>query len=170
MMAEPEIVPKASPVLDILVESPLWASEPAAKAILRRTLAVAAREASRKGGEIAIVLTDDSTIRALNHKWRGRDEATNVLSFPTTPTPIGQAAANLLGDIVIAFETAAREAKTEGKSFSHHLAHLAVHGYLHLLGHDHENESEAAAMEQLEVAILARLDVPDPYRAQLPHD
>jgi probable rRNA maturation factor len=80
-----------------------------------------------------------------------------VLSFPAAP------GSETLGDIAIAYETTAREAEAEGKPFADHLAHLAVHGFLHLLGYDHQSDAEAAAMERLEVAILARLNVPDPY-------
>jgi rRNA maturation RNase YbeY len=74
----------------------------------------------------------------------------------------------LLGDIVIAYETTEREARAERKLFAHHLAHLAVHGFLHLAGYDHATERQAEAMEKLEAAILSRLDVPDPYTAAVP--
>jgi probable rRNA maturation factor len=119
--------------------------------------------ASTTGGELAILLTDDSAIRALNRDWRGKDEPTNVLSFPAQEACADGRAPRMLGDIVIAYETAAREAEVEGKPLVHHLAHLAVHGFLHLVGYDHEASEEADAMERLEVAILARLGVPDPY-------
>ena len=79
-----------------------------------------------------------------------------------------QSATRQLGDIVIAYETTEREAAAEGKTFEHHLVHLAVHGYLHLLGYDHESDRDAKKMERLEVAILARLNVPDPYLARDP--
>jgi probable rRNA maturation factor len=150
-----------SPAVDILVQSPLWQAVPDAEAALRRAIAEAASMVSTTDGELAIVLTDDSAIRTLNRQWRGKDAATNVLSFPATE-PQGGAPA-LLGDIMIAYETAAREASAENKLFMHHLAHLAVHGFLHLLGYDHAVEKEADAMERLEIAILARLGVPDPY-------
>ena len=107
------------------------------------------------------MLTDNSAIRLLNRTWRGVDAATNVLSFPTGRTggdPL------LIGDIVLAHETVAAEAQAEGKPFAHHLAHLAVHGFLHLLGYDHEQKKDAEAMERLERDILRRLDIPDPYR------
>lgn len=148
--------------LDILVQSPLWRKEPEAETVARRAIAGAAEEASSGGAEIAIVLTDDSAIRALNRQWRGQDKSTNVLSFPTAKAA-GQAMGALLGDIVIAFETTAQEAQAEGKPFADHLAHLVVHGYLHLLGHDHETERDAQAMERLETKILGRLGVADPY-------
>ena len=108
------------------------------------------------------MLTDDSAVRALNREWRGEDAPTNVLSFPAGGP--GGGAPRMLGDIVIAYETAAREAEIEGKPLMHHVAHLAVHGFLHLVGYDHAASADADVMEGLEVAILARLDVPDPYR------
>jgi len=110
------------------------------------------------------VLTDDQSIRALNRQWRGRDEATNVLSFP--PPQLGRRGNGVLvhvGDIGLAYETAAREAAVAAKSFLPHLSHLAVHGFLHLVGYDHESYDEAETMESLERRILARLGVPDPY-------
>ena len=101
---------------------------------------------------------------ALNRDWRGIDKPTNVLSFPVRRRkPDGLPA--LLGDVIVAYETLAREASEENKPFLHHLAHLAVHGFLHLLGYDHETDSEAEAMEGLEREILARLGIADPYRA-----
>lgn len=153
---------QAAPDIDVLIQSPLWDSEPAAETIVRDALAAAAIFAP-PGGEIAVVLTDDAALRALNRQWRGIDKPTNVLSFPAAP-PAGQAGPASLGDIVIAYETLAREAAEEKKPLAHHLAHLAVHGYLHLMGYDHETDSNADRMEKLEREILARLRVPDPYR------
>ena len=151
------------PKIDIIVRSPMWRAEREAKKILREAIAEAAAAASTPTGELAIVLTDDSAIRALNRDWRGKDEATNVLSFPAPATSGDNDVVTLLGDIVIAYETTAREAAAENKPFGHHLAHLAVHGFLHLVGYDHETDQEADAMEQLETMILARLGIPDPY-------
>ncbi|MET0924792.1 MAG: rRNA maturation RNase YbeY [Xanthobacteraceae bacterium] len=148
--------------VDIVVESPLWKAQRGADAMLRRALAAAAALVP-SDGELAVVLTDDAAIRALNRDWRGKDAATNVLSFPAKEARPDRRAPRLLGDIVIAYETVAREAAAEGKPFIHHLAHLAVHGFLHLVGYDHEANEDADAMEGLEIAILARLEVPDPY-------
>ncbi len=148
--------------VDIVVEFPLWKAQRGADAMLRRALAAAAALVP-SDGELAVVLTDDAAIRALNRDWRGKDAATNVLSFPAKEARPDRRAPRLLGDIVIAYETVAREAAAEGKPFMHHLAHLAVHGFLHLVGYDHEANEDADAMEGLEIAILARLDVPDPY-------
>jgi probable rRNA maturation factor len=151
------------PAIDIIVQSPLWQTEPDVEMMLHRAIAEAAAALSTSDGELAIVLTDDSAIQALNRDWRKIDEPTNVLSFPAAHASAD--GASLLGDIVIAFETSAREAAREQKPFVHHLAHLAVHGFLHLQGYDHGGDEEAAAMERLERAILARLGVPDPYLA-----
>jgi probable rRNA maturation factor len=155
-----------SPAVDIVVASPLWATQRSIKRLLRRAIGEAASVTSTAVGELAIVLTDDSAIRTLNRDWRSRDAATNVLSFPTPETDHPHGTPRLLGDIVIAYETTEREARAENKPFAHHAAHLAVHGFLHLAGYDHAEDIEAAAMENLETAILARLDVPNPYVAR----
>ncbi len=147
--------------LDVLVESGLWNEPGKVKAVLRRAIGQAAATLSTSGVEIAIVLTDDSAIRLLNRRWRGIDAATNVLSFPSQD-PGGQRP--FIGDLVLARQTIVREASAERKPFAHHLAHLAVHGFLHLLGYDHENDKDAAVMEQLERKILRQLAIPDPYR------
>ena len=151
---------KKSPLIEVLVKSARWKAEPRAATIVKKAVLTAARAVSTPRAELAIVLTDDSAIRALNRDWRGLDKPTNVLSFPAEARHAG---AHHLGDIVIAQQTVAREARHEGKPLRHHLAHLAVHGFLHLLGHDHENDRDARKMERLEVKILARLGVPDPY-------
>jgi probable rRNA maturation factor len=148
--------------IDVLIESGHWQGEPGAEATVRRALAEAGEALSTKGAELAILLTDDSAIRLLNRQWRGVDAPTNVLSFPATDVAAG--IPRVLGDIVLAFETIAREAREEGKPFAHHLSHLAVHGFLHLLGYDHDRDADAEAMERLECRILAGLAIPDPYR------
>jgi probable rRNA maturation factor len=156
---------RASPAVDIVVASPLWTSKRSVKALLRRAIGEAALLTSAAVGELAIVLTDDLAIRALNRDWRCKDRATNVLSFRAAEVRRARGTP-LLGDIVIAYETTEREARAENKPFAHHAAHLAVHGFLHLAGYDHAADDEAAAMERLETAILARLDVPNPYVAR----
>ncbi|MEP4885126.1 MAG: rRNA maturation RNase YbeY, partial [Alphaproteobacteria bacterium] len=106
----------------------------------------------------------------LNRDWRDRDAATNVLSFAldeplgdSTPARGGEKGAAMPGDVVVAYETCAAEAKDQGKTLAHHLSHLVVHGTLHLLGFDHASDDEAETMEALERAVLARIGVPDPY-------
>jgi probable rRNA maturation factor len=150
--------------LDILVESRRWAAQRSAKTVIRQAIGAAAAMVPTTAGELAIVLTHDSAMRTLNRTWRGKDEPTNVLSFP--PSELNGGPPLHLGDIVIAYETTAREAKAEGKPFRHHLAHLVVHGFLHLAGYDHAADREAEAMENLEIAALRRLKVPNPYVAR----
>jgi probable rRNA maturation factor len=147
--------------IDILVESALWKRQIDVKSALRRAIAQAAAVLSTPRAELVIVLTDDPAIRLLNRDWRGVDAATNVLSFPAAGAPGDPP---LLGDIVLAYETIEREARSERKPFAHHVAHLAVHGFLHLLGYDHEREKDAEAMERTERIILRRIAIPDPYR------
>jgi probable rRNA maturation factor len=119
--------------------------------------------------ELGIVLVDDFEQRRLNRDWRGIDRPTNVLAFPAWDpgTPVPSGAPLLLGDIVLAFETVAREAERQAKPLADHFRHLIVHGVLHLLGYDHAAEDEAAVMETLESSILADLGVADPYRATM---
>jgi probable rRNA maturation factor len=146
---------------EIEIASPLWAAEPDAARCVREAIAAAAARVPA-GGEVSVLLADDATVRTLNRDWRGVDKPTNVLSFPAAPQPAGMP--RLLGDIAVAHETLVREAGQEGKPILHHLAHLVVHGYLHLMGYDHESDSEAEAMEDLEREILRALRIPDPYR------
>jgi len=150
-----------APLIDVIVEEEAWDSS--AEATVRRALTEAAIAvgADFKDRVVAVLLTDDVSIRRLNAQWRHIDKPTNVLSFPAGSHQQGQVTS--LGDIAIAFETTAREAAEEDKPFANHLSHLAVHGFLHLLGHDHDTDAAAEQMEGLERAILARLGVPDPY-------
>ncbi|MBV9235121.1 MAG: rRNA maturation RNase YbeY [Xanthobacteraceae bacterium] len=152
-----------APHVDIIVEAPAWNALRGVKPALRRAISAAAKPMQLTQSELAIVLTDDAAIRELNRRWRGSDKATNVLSFPAHGLVPPGSGPRPLGDVVIAYETMAREAQEQGLPFTHHLTHLAVHGFLHLLGYDHESDTEAETMEQLERDILARLDVPDPY-------
>jgi probable rRNA maturation factor len=147
------------PTVDISIASPLW-NDHECEATVRRAIAAAATP-DTQDAELSVLLTDDEEIRSLNAQWRQQDKPTNVLSFPVPDA--GNIQPKLLGDIVIAYETTAREAQTEHKPFEHHLAHLTVHGFLHLLGYDHESDEEAETMERLEREILARLDIADPY-------
>ena len=122
--------------------------------------------ASPKRVELTITLTDDAQQLQLNRRYRGENVSTNVLSFrgwePGTHATPG--APLLLGDVLLAFETVAREANEQGKPFGDHVRHLIVHGVLHLLGYDHRREADAIKMERLETSILAKLGIPDPYR------
>lgn len=153
--------------VDIAVESPLWDGFDAAAALAETAIGAALRHANAKlyaGAEISLLLCDDAFIRSLNARWRGQDKPTNVLSFPAAADP---ATAPILGDIAIAYETMAREAEEEGKSLRAHFSHLIVHGVLHLIGYDHQDEAEAEVMERIEREILAMLGIEDPYRQVL---
>jgi probable rRNA maturation factor len=155
--------------IDVVARSARWSKRPTAKTIVKKAVLAAAKAVSTPPAELAIVLGDDSGIQALNRDWRGKNAPTNVLSFPAAHPGARpgktRPASPYLGDIVIAYQTVAREAAAEGKPFNHHLAHLAVHGFLHLLGYDHENDRDAQTMERLERTILKRLAIPDPYAA-----
>ncbi len=111
--------------------------------------------------EISVVLMSDAQIRELNRDHRGMDKPTNVLSFPLNePHAILE---NTLGDIILALEIIQREAKAQEKSFETHLTHLVLHGFLHLIGYDHENDDDAEEMEALEILILSELGIKNPY-------
>jgi len=168
-MTAPKGGGKSALQIEVIVEAAQWRRRPKAAALIRKAIRTAANSCSTPHAELAILLTDDSAIRALNRQWRKSDAPTNVLSFPAKVARAGRNAPprlRHLGDIVIAYETTAREAAAEQKPFEHHLVHLAVHGYLHLLGYDHATDRQAAKMEQLEASILARIGVPDPYLAR----
>ena len=158
----------ALPMTEVLVVADAWQAEPDAETVIHRAIAAAAEfvKADIGEAELAVMLTDDAGIRTLNSNWRGIDKPTNVLSFPALqPTGAGgpDDAPRMLGDIAIAYETTRKEADDEQKPFDHHLSHLAIHGFLHLMGYDHETDDDAEAMESLEQEILAQLGIPDPY-------
>ena len=150
------------PAIDLEIECPDWlaaldniealVSAAAAKAL------TAPRPSKGNAASVVILLTDDDDIKGLNAQFRGKDSATNVLSFPALLNAQGH-----LGDIALAFDTCVREAAEQGKALADHVQHLTVHGVLHLLGYDHENEAEAEIMEALERALLADLGISDPY-------
>lgn len=156
--------------IDIVHHADIWDGLDASEALLMRAATAAFAAAAPAGSapcEITLVLTDDSEMRELNAVWRGKDSSTNVLSFPAGAHPdIGTGEPVPLGDIVLAAETVRAEAEEQGIALADHLTHLVVHGVLHLLGHDHESDDEAEAMESLETAILASLGVADPYARQ----
>ncbi len=140
----------------------------AATAALRATPygAVATADATV---EISVRLTDDAEVQVLNRDYRHKDKPTNVLSFPMIAPDLLDTVANtddgevLLGDIVLAHETCAREADDKGIALPAHVTHLIVHGTLHLLGYDHQGQAEAEAMEQIERDVFATLGIADPY-------
>ncbi|KQZ12762.1 rRNA maturation RNase YbeY [Mesorhizobium sp. Root554] len=152
--------------IDITVEAGAWPPETELETLVHRAVAAAFAELtpSRTGhSELSVVFSHDRGIQALNADWRGKDKPTNVLSFPAfTPSDVA-VLPPMLGDIVLAAETVAREAELEKKPLENHITHLVIHGLLHLLGLDHETDQEAEAMEAVERAALARLAIPDPY-------
>jgi probable rRNA maturation factor len=157
------IAPRA---IALRVEAPAWRRAlPGAGRLARRAAHAALRAAALEAGkseapapavgELCLVLADNALQRRLNREFRGRDKPTNVLSFEAAP--------GALGDVVLALETIAAEAGAQGKTLADHLAHLVVHGVLHLRGYDHETQGQARRMERLEIEILAGLGIADPY-------
>ena len=137
-----------------------WPDAAALEALALSALSAAEETAGAEivaGSEASLVFTDDGAIRRLNAEWRGKDRPTNVLSFPQQPS------GPVLGDIVLAAETLHREAALADVSLDAHISHLVVHGFLHLLGYDHEEDDEAERMEELERRALALIGIEDPY-------
>lgn len=169
-MASPARQTARPPVdIDVTVEAGEWPNEAELLALARPAIeaALSAVAGVAAASEVSLVFTDDAHIAALNRTWRGKDGATNVLSFPGSASGAARFGP-MLGDIVIARETVEREAKALGLTFGDHLTHLLVHGLLHLVGHDHQDDAEADTMERLEAAILARLGIADPYAGTEP--
>lgn len=152
------------PEVVVRIEAGDWPPAARLKALAGRAFAAAVPSLKARfapGSEVSLLFTDDAHIRRLNRQYRSKDKPTNVLSFPGPSD--GDVFGPLVGDLVLARETIAREAALEDTSFEDHLTHLIVHGFLHLLGYDHELEGEAVLMEGLETAILAGLGIADPY-------
>lgn len=143
--------------VSVVVEADGWDDHEA----LAQKIAALCIDAQNEALAIAYVFADDAMVQALNRDFREKDKPTNVLSFPDGEDD-GAGVVNL-GDVILARETIEREALEQEKSFADHLTHLMVHGTLHLLGYDHMNEAEAAEMESLEIALLAKLGINDPY-------
>jgi probable rRNA maturation factor len=156
--------------VDIGVPCAAWNEAlPAATTVCTGAVRAALSGAGRQEDvvEVSVVLADDAFLRRLNRDYRGRDETTNVLSFPAADDAIEALTGPLLlGDIVLAYETVSGEAAARGLALADHLSHLVVHGALHLLGYDHESLAEASAMEGLERRVLAGLGIADPYGAE----
>ncbi|MCA8891871.1 MAG: rRNA maturation RNase YbeY [Hyphomonas sp.] len=142
---------------DLIVEETGWDAVPDLAALCDRAFAAAAAVEPAEG-TVSLLLADDAALHQLNRDFRGKDKPTDVLSFPAHEMDRPQ-----LGDIAVALGVSARDADAQGVSLADHLTHLLVHGYLHLLGHDHEEEAEAEIMEGLEIKALASLGIPNPY-------
>ncbi len=142
-------------MIDVITESPHWKG----LAPTIRRAAEAALKAERKTQwGVTIALSDNAAVRALNKQYRGKDKPTNVLSFPDGESM-------RLGDIILAYETIAREAQAQGKPLKHHITHLTIHGVLHLIGYDHETETDAKVMERKEIRLLAAMAIANPYES-----
>ena len=153
--------------IHVTVEAGDWPDQAALEALAARAVAAATDEIGAgiipPDAELGISFTDDAHMRRLNAEWRSKDTPTNVLSFPSLPVRRGAILPALLGDIVLAAETVSAEAAEEAKPLDHHIAHLLVHGFLHLAGYDHESDEDAENMEAAERRALATLAIPDPY-------
>lgn len=148
-------------MIDVEIEDEAWARDlPDAEALVV-SAARAALAGAQRDGAVVVLLTDDTGVQDLNSRFRGKDTATNVLSFPAPPNPEDH-----LGDVALAHGVCAREAAEQGKTLAHHLQHLVAHGVLHLVGYDHETDDEAEDMEGLERVVMAGLGAPDPYGAE----
>ena len=167
MSADPErdnaCIEASGFTLEIDIAPAAIALEPALNEAVASAIQAANDTTGPVQGCVGVLVTDDARIRELNKQWRKIDKPTNVLSFAYPAQPAGPA--RYIGDLAISYETAVREAAVESKSISDHVAHLCVHGFLHLLGYDHEADAEAETMERLERIILARIGVGDPYIA-----
>jgi probable rRNA maturation factor len=153
---------KTPPAIEIVVEDPKWkkAGRGLAKSVERVVARTLAHQKAEAG--VTLLLSDDAHLKELNALFRGKNKPTNVLSFPAEDN-----AAHYLGDIVIALGVVTREARAAGIAVADHTLHLALHGTLHLLGHDHEKPRQAARMERLETEILAEFGIADPYAAKM---
>jgi len=143
--------------ITLLVEDEGWRKSRGLVTRLRRA-AEAALATARLKGNLTLLLSSDARLRSLNHEFRGKNKPTNVLSFPAA----GEG--GYRGDIAIAYGVARKEAQASGKKLADHACHLVVHGVLHLAGYDHEHLADAKIMEPLEVKILKRLGISDPYK------
>lgn len=156
----------AAPIeLDIIADAGDWDDETGIATLAGQVLATAVEELKPNlaaGTELCLVLSDDDEVRRLNRDFRGKDKPTDVLSFP--PAVEAPGAETFLGELIVSFTTVKNDAAAEQKRFEDHLAHLILHGFLHLLGYDHETDDDAETMERLETVILARLGITDPYR------
>jgi probable rRNA maturation factor len=160
-----EAEPPIGIVIDVVHDAGDWGSLDVASDAVMAAAGALAAELAIGGSEACVALSSDADVAQLNATYRGKTTATNVLSFPAAHAFAPVIGRPSLGDLVLAAETVEREAKELGLPRGHHLQHLVVHGLLHLLGYDHETDDEAEEMEALEVRILARLGIDNPFAA-----
>lgn len=166
--AEPDAEPPLRLQLDIVHDAGDWGTFPHVEAALHQAAAALARHPAIRvaSARACIALSSAHAVRRLNREFRGRDKPTNVLSFPATQCHRADAPAQL-GDVILAAEVVLAEAAEAGIAPVHHLQHLVVHGLLHLIGYAHDGDADAAEMERLEIEVLGRIGVADPYRARV---
>jgi probable rRNA maturation factor len=158
--------PPLSLDIDVVHDGGDWSTVADAENRVRLAAHEVAASLQLARSEVCVALSCDLQVAELNGSYRGKPVPTNVLSFPAGPSiPIDDDDPRFLGDVVLALETLQREAGEQGVPVEHHMQHLVVHGLLHLLGYDHTTEEEAQVMEGLEVGILGRLGIADPYAA-----
>ncbi len=163
---------KTAPLLiDLIFDAPEWAKSKLSarkrvREVLDLTWDMVPKRPKGVEPELTVTLTNDQSIKVLNRDYREKDKPTNVLSFPMWDNMAeipNNAGAIPLGDIIIAFETIKREAIEQEKTLADHFTHMLIHGFLHLLGYDHMNEADATAMESLEIRVLKKLSISNPY-------
>ncbi|MCB1424026.1 MAG: rRNA maturation RNase YbeY [Nitratireductor sp.] len=155
-----------TPQIDIAIDHDGWPAETVLHELVSGAVGATAENLDldwADGAELSLLFTGDEHMAEINGQWRGKPKPTNVLSFPGEERQIGEAAGMMIGDLVFALETIQREAAEQEKSFENHLTHLAVHGFLHLFGYDHEEMAEAERMEAAEIRVLKALGIGDPY-------
>lgn len=145
-------------MIDIVIADRRW-RKPGLAARLKRAAALVLAHKRKPNAALTLLLTSDASLKTLNRDFRGKNQPTNVLSFPSSER-------GYLGDIALAYGVTAKEARTAKKRFADHATHLVIHGALHLLGYDHETARDAAKMEPLEVKLLKKLGISDPYGVQ----
>ncbi|WP_083555654.1 rRNA maturation RNase YbeY [Hyphomicrobium sp. NDB2Meth4] len=155
--------PPISSVIDVVHDGGDWEAVAGADELVRVAARAVTQDLALENIEVCVALSSDEQVAELNGSYRGKPTPTNVLSFPAVPMLPMEGDARFLGDIALALETLQREADDMGVPVAHHLQHLVVHGFLHLLGYDHLTDTEAEEMEALEVRILSRLGIADPY-------
>lgn len=163
--APPGDDPDLSLDIDVVLDGGDWDQVAGAEQLVRAAAETLAAELAIAHAEVCVALSNDEQVAELNGSYRGKPNPTNVLSFPAIPMLPVEGEPRFLGDIVLALETLQREAADLGVPLAHHMQHLVVHGLLHLLGYDHQTEDEAREMEGLEVRVLSRLGIADPYAA-----